>query len=570
MSVTARQNSTSSLPRNPRQHNIDDQPLPKHQHDENRPLISQEPNNDPPSCPESGPIIRQFSARHGFVLLVSIQIGSGIFSSPAQIDGNVASPGAALLSWIASGLLAWTGATSMAELGAALPRNGGMQEYLRYIYGDMAAFLMAWIWIMVTKPASMAILSILLMESIESAIADPTASKSPPAGLSQGLFAVLALIFVVLLNSISSKMSTRLGEGFVVMKLATVILIVVGGVAVVLRHVISPEKAQWGGREWYERNWFQPRKSMSGEQPVDWPRLSMWESLGHYSAAIYAGLWAYSGWDNANFIAGEMRNPGRDLPIAIHAAMAVVMLCFELANASYYVLLPWDALGSSNAVAVTAARSLLGFPAAAGIAILVAISCAGSISANVFVTARLTVAASKRGYLPKFFSKVGLIGTRGEGRGCWPFGFPWRQANDYVRIPHVGDSERARGSSGDEGDSINEEPETVKERWNIPVNAMLLNFLLTTTYILTGSFRTLLTFVGMAEYTFFFLTVVGLLILRFREPELRRPYKPIIAVPVVFCLVSAAVLFRTAVFVPLQAVILVLLFVGGVVVHRCR
>ncbi|KAF8249144.1 amino acid transporter [Wilcoxina mikolae CBS 423.85] len=552
MSVTTCQNSSSSSQRDPRRHNIDDEPLPKHQHDENRPLVSQEPNNDPPSCPESGPIIRQFSARHGFVLLVSIQIGSGIFSSPAQIDGNVASPGAALLSWIASGLLAWTGATSIAELGAALPRNGGMQEYLQYIYGDMAAFLMAWIWIVVTKPASMAILSILLVESIESAIVDPTASKSPPAGLSQGLFAVLALIVVVLLNSISSKMSTRLGEGFVVMKLATVTLIVVGGVAVVLGHVISPDKAQWGGREWHERNWFQPRKSMSGGQPVDWPRLSMWESLGHYSAAIYAGLWAYSGWDNANFIAGEMRNPGRDLPIAIHTSMTVVMLCFELANASYYVLLPWEAVGSSNAVAVTAARSLLGFPAAAGIAILVAISCAGSISANVFVTARLTVAASQRGYLPKLFSEVGLLD------------------NGYVRIPHDGNSERTGGSSGDEGDSTNEEPETAKERWNIPINAMLLNFLLTTTYILTGSFRTLLTFVGMAEYTFFFLTVVGLLILRFREPELRRPYKPIIAVPVVFCLVSAAVLFRTAVFVPLQAVILVLLFVGGIVVHRCR
>jgi amino acid transporter len=74
----------------------------------------------------------------------------------------------------------------------------------------------------------------------------------------------------------------------------------------------------------------------------------------------------------------------------------------------------------------------------------------------------------------------------------------------------------------------------------------------------------------MAEYTFFFLSVVGLVILRFREPSLRRPYKPWFAVPVIFCLVSAAVLFRTAVFVPVQAAILLLLFAGGVVVHRWK
>jgi len=283
-----------------------DEDAAKHQLDESRPLIADEEGEYPLSRrssvqdgSESG-VVRQFSARYGFVLLVSIQIGSGIFSSPAQIDGNVASPGAALVTWIAAGALAWTGATSIAELGAALPRSGGMQEYLRYIYGDMAAFLMSWIWIMVTKPASMAILSILLVESIDSAIVDPTASKSTD-GWSEKLFAVLALMVLVLLNSISNNISARLGEWFVVMKLTTVTLIVVGGVSVALGHVISPNQSPpWGGSDWYSKNWFHPRPSMSGGVPIDWTRLSLWESLGHYSAAIYAGLWAYSGWDNVS------------------------------------------------------------------------------------------------------------------------------------------------------------------------------------------------------------------------------------------------------------------------------
>ncbi len=97
-----------------------------------------------------------------------------------------------------------------------------------------------------------------------------------------------------------------------------------------------------------------------------------------------------------------------------------------------------------------------------------------------------------------------------------------------------------------------------------PYNALLLSTILSTLYILLGNFRALLTFNGLGEYTFFFLTVVGAIVLRIREPELRRPYKPIILIPIVFALVSGFVVVRGAIFAPPQAGVLILLWVVGV------
>ena len=110
----------------------------------------------------------------------------------------------------------------------------------------------------------------------------------------------------------------------------------------------------------------------------------------------------------ANVVASEIRDPGRSLPKAIKAAMIVVLSSFELVNVAYYILLSWDKLSSNNAVAVFAASSLLGRPGSILITILIAVSCAGSVTSNVFSVGRLTMAASQRRYLPAFFNKRGL------------------------------------------------------------------------------------------------------------------------------------------------------------------
>lgn len=365
--------------------------------------------------------IKQLTTRHAFAILVTLQIGSGIFASPAQVDSNVPSPGAALLVWIIGGLLSWAGAASFAELGAALPLNGGMQEYLRYVFGDTFAWICAWVYIMAVKPSSMAIQSIVIAESIGS-----VSSSEPLPGWLLKLIAAVAFVTMVLLNSINTKFTLRLSESFTVFKISTVGLIVLGGFAAVLAHLINPNSTLAGASDWYSKNWFATRPTVSEGHTINWDSISTWERYGHYCAAIYGGLWAYDGWDNvskrrrfeatqiadmqiqANVVASEIQDPGRSLPRAIKAAMVVVLSSFEFVNIAYYILLSWDKMSSSNAVAVSAATSLLGRPAGILITILVAVSCAGSVTSNVFSVGRLTVAASQRHYLPAFFSKRGL------------------------------------------------------------------------------------------------------------------------------------------------------------------
>lgn len=246
------------------------------------------------SLRRSNSLQRQLTTRNAFAVLVSIQIGSGIFASPAQVDSNVPSPGAALFVWVLGGLLSWAGAASFAELGAALPLNGGMQEYLRHVYGDTMAFLMAWIYIMAVKPSSMAIQSIVIAESIGlvTSVSSLTAWKLKS-------IAALAFVLMVLINSVNTKTTMRLSESFTVVKITTVLLIVIGGFVAVIAHLVNPHSSLSGASDWYSKDWFRPRSSISDGQ-MDWTSISAWERYGHYCAAIYAGLWAYDGWDNVS------------------------------------------------------------------------------------------------------------------------------------------------------------------------------------------------------------------------------------------------------------------------------
>lgn len=387
---------------------------------ETDPLLEQQ--DAAPSTPQATQQLpKQLTTRHAFAVLVTLQIGSGIFASPAQVDSNVPSPGAALLVWVLGGLLSWAGAASFAELGAALPLNGGMQEYLRHVFGDTAAFLMAWVYILGVKPSSMAIQSIVIAESVGSVTS--STGHLPDASLLK-LIAAIVFVSMVLLNSINTRFTMRLSESFTVFKLSTVSLIVLGGLIAVIAHLVNPDSHFSGSSDWYSKSWFQPRPTTSAGETLDWMSMGAWDRYGHYCAAIYGGLWAYDGWDNvscvdctticlanedqANIVASEIRDPGRALPKAIKAAMVVVLTSFELVNIAYYILVPWDKLSSNNAVAVAAATALFGRPAGIVVTILVAVSCAGSITSNVFSVGRLTIAASQRHYLPAIFSHRGL------------------------------------------------------------------------------------------------------------------------------------------------------------------
>jgi solute carrier family 7 (L-type amino acid transporter), member 9/15 len=239
-------------------------------------------------------LVPQLTFFNGFALLVSFQIGSGLFSSPAQVNNNVPSPGVAVLVWGCAGILAWTGASCMAELGAAIPLNGAMQEYLHYIYGDFMSFLVSIIWILAVKPASMAILSIIFAEYWTGAIFN---NSHDTYWLNKSL-AITTLMAMTLFNSISTNTTSRLNNIFIFIKLSTVGIIVLLSVLVMFTGL----NAQGDGpsQDWKQKGWFTPRPTEKNGVIVDWTSLTTWESLGYYSAALWGGLWAYGGWDNVS------------------------------------------------------------------------------------------------------------------------------------------------------------------------------------------------------------------------------------------------------------------------------
>ena len=230
-----------------------------------------------------------------YSLVVGSIIGAGIFASPSRIDSSTPSPGVAMLVWLAAGLVAWAGAVAFAELGSAIPRNGGMQEYLRYMYGDSVASVMSRTLILATKPAGTAVLSIVFAEYWTTMIF-PSQGSSEWATKALAIATVLA---VLVINSISASASTRFTNLLLVSKLSTVGLVFIMAVLVAAFNISDNDEPN---RDWISKNWFSPRLKDSSAGAIDWAAMSTWNLLGHLTSAMYAALWAYSGFDSVRFV----------------------------------------------------------------------------------------------------------------------------------------------------------------------------------------------------------------------------------------------------------------------------
>ena len=220
---------------------------------------------------------RSLTYLNGLSLIVGIIIGSGIFSSPSQVNNNAGSSGAALIVWAVAGILAWTGAASYAELGGAIPLNGGAQVYLSKIFGELAGFLFTWCAVFVLKPGGAAIVAIIFGEYIVKAGVGADA-ESPSSWINKGV-ALVGLTLVTLLNCISTRLGMRIGDMFMFMKFVALLGITVVGI------VVAVTGHTWNGtpnEEWKEHGWFEGTSS----------------NLSNWAVAIYAGLWAFDGWDN--------------------------------------------------------------------------------------------------------------------------------------------------------------------------------------------------------------------------------------------------------------------------------
>lgn len=225
--------------------------------------------------------------------------------------------------------------------------------------------------------------------------------------------------------------------------------------------------------------------------------------------------------------------------------MPLVILCYMLANTSYFFVLPSSTIAATNTIAVQFGSKVFGPIGALIIALIVSGSCIGALNATTFTSGRLVYAAGREGYLPSVFGQLGIGGSATPTSGrlrtrSWFRKFLVRIVGDDIGIGFT------------------------------PIYAMIFNSTLCACYIAVGEFGTLVTFYGVAGYTFYFVTVLGLIVLRIREPQLERPYKTWITTPIIFCCVSLFLLSRAVFAEPLQTLIVVAFIVVGIPVYYWR
>ncbi|TFY62900.1 hypothetical protein EVG20_g6536 [Dentipellis fragilis] len=425
---------------------------------------------------------------NGVALIVGLQIGSGIFSSPGIVVANTDGVGASLAVWLVSGLLAWTGASSFAELGSAIPLNGGAQAYLAYSYGPLVSYLFAWTAIAALKPGSNAVISLIFAEYLNRLFWHTTRRDVSPDSIPQWAIQVTAIVAVLLITIVcvaTKSLGTRAAVVFTTVKVFALLLITVFGLVQLIRGRASTS---------FSGNIFEGHTT----------------SMSSYALALYSCLWAFDGWDQANYVGGEMKHPEKNIPRAIHSSMLVVTILFLLANVSYFVVLDKDTVGHSNTVALDFGRALFGPVGGAVFAFMVAFSCFGALNGAFFTSGRLIYVAGREGYLPALFGR--LHKTR-----------------------------------------------------QTPLNAMCLQAAITITFILVGGhFRSLINFAVVASWAFYFLTVLGLVILRFKEPMLERPYRTWITTPLIFCAVALFLLCMPVIAAPLEALAVLAFVLAGI------
>ncbi|KAI9099281.1 amino acid permease-domain-containing protein [Phlyctochytrium arcticum] len=422
----------------------------------------------------------------GLAMIVGMSIGSGIFASPGPVFTFTKSVGAALSVWVLAGLLAVVGGLCYAELGTAIPSSGGEHPYLMRAYGSLPAFLFSWTGVTVTRPGSVAIITVICAEYTVRLIlyAHPTAADDPPSWLVK-LIAICVIAGLTTINCVSTKLGTRVQDIFTILKLLS--LLIIGAIGVVKLAEVGVGAANNSGKEGESHN-FHNKSIFQGSS----------DNAGDYALALYSALWAYDGWNNLNNVAGELRNPTRDLPRAITAGPLIVIVAYVLANIAYYAVLPAEIVRDSNTIAMDFGKRAFGHFGGIIIPLIVIGSTLGAANASIFSGARVAYVSARSAHAPAFLAKI-------------------------------------------------------HSKFRTPFNALLVQGTLSCVFIIFGNFTSLVNFYSMIAWSFYFLAVVGLVILRVQEPHLERPYRVWIVMPFLFLVVVIFLLTLSIREAPMEA-----------------
>ena len=368
--------------------------------------------------------------------VIGMVIGGGVFFKPQAVYTLTGgAPGLGMLAWVLAGILTITAGLTAAEVSAAIPKTGGMMVYIEEIYGKKLGMLTGWMQSVLFFPATIAAIGVMF-----------GSQTCLLLGLDENLTVVITIatiLFISVLNTLGSKTSGLIQTVATIAKLVPLAIIIIFGFIK-------------GG----------------GNNPITTPMVA--EGLSPMSVigqVLIAILFAYDGWINVGALAGEMKNPGKDLPKAIVGGLTITMAVYIAINLAYLWVLPADQIAQFANPASAVAEVIFGPIGGKVVTVGILISVFGCINGYLLTGPRVLFTLGQQKSIPGYKAISAL------------------NKND------------------------------------VPANATLIMGVLSSLYALSGQFNLLSDLSMFAVWSFYVLTFIGVIILRKKQPELHRPYK---------------------------------------------
>jgi APA family basic amino acid/polyamine antiporter len=451
-----------------------------------------------PNVNDRQTLIRGLGLIAAISVIIGNVIGTGVFLKARVMTCNVGSPDWVIIAWIAAGFLSLAGALTYAELTAMKPHAAGPYVFLRDSYGRVWSFLFGWMQMFIARTgaqASVAVVFAIALNDYLNGALKQTLFQTTVLGYSYELtslqfIAVVVIVIFTTLNCLSVSMSGQIASALTFIKIALVLFVALGAFIF----------ATGGGFDNF--GLAEVGGACEGVSPSVRFGAVEYTFIAGFGAAMLAALWGYDGWDNLSFVAGEVKDPNRNIPIAIIGSVILVIVIYVFANVSYFYVLDPTTIASvskDSSVAATVVGKFFGgdvtsFATGLGLAIFAVglmLSSLGTLHTSILSASRVPYAMAKDKMMFEGFGKL----------------------------------------------SVNA----------VPVNAVLFQGVWASILAMSGSFDTLTDYVIFGSWIFYALIGSSIFVFRRKNPDAERPYRafgyPV--VPIVFLLVAGWLLITT-------------------------
>ncbi|MES2826579.1 MAG: amino acid permease [Bacteroidota bacterium] len=414
---------------------------------------------------QDGSFKRELGLLDGTMLVVGSMIGSGIFIVSADIARQVGSAGWLIAIWVVTAMITMIAAVSYGELSAMFPKAGGQYVYLKEAYNKLIAFLYGWSLFSVIQTGTIAAVGV-AFSKFAAYLYEPLSNENILFELGSfqlnaaQIVSIITIIFLTYVNSKGVKDSKILQTILTIIKILSLFGLIIFGFTLAAK--VEVWNANWAN-VWQSRAF--------NATTLSWSNINGSLLLSGISAAMVGSLFSSDAWNGVTFIAGEIKNPQRNVGLSLFLGTFIVSIIYILCNLMYIAVLPLDAIATakSDRVAVVAAQYIFGQAGTIIIAVMIMISTFACNNGLIMAGARVYYTMAKDGL---FFKKAATL-----------------------------------------------------NKADVPEWALWIQGIWASALCLTGQYGALLDFVVIIVLIFYILTIYGIFILRRKMPNAERPYK---------------------------------------------